>query len=94
MKSNFSDIVEFLKDVGEKEIINFLNRAQKNTTYTSKLQLKIISATLVIILSELIDNIKLAKDFSLLVDESTNEAYRSKLLIFVCYVNPPKALPS
>ena len=93
MKNNFSDIVEFLKGIGEKEIVNLLNRAQKNTTYTSKLQL-IISATLVIILSELIDNIKLAKDFSLLVDESTNEAYRSKLLIFVCYVDPPKALPS
>ena len=55
MKNNFSDIVEFLKGIGEKEIVNSLNRAQKNTTYASKLQLKIISATLVIILSELTD---------------------------------------
>ena len=55
VKNNFSDIIEFLKGIGEKEIVNSLNRAQKNTTYALKLQLKIISATLVIILSELID---------------------------------------
>ena len=36
MKNNFSDIVEFVKDVGEKEIVNFLNRAMKNNIHTSK----------------------------------------------------------
>ena len=36
VKNNFSDIVEFLKDVGNKEIVNFLNKAPKNATYTSK----------------------------------------------------------
>ena len=36
MKNNFSDIVEFVKDVGEKELVNFLNRAMKNNIYTSK----------------------------------------------------------
>ena len=36
MKNNFSDIVEFVKDVGEKETVNFLNRAMTNNIYTSK----------------------------------------------------------
>ena len=36
VKNNFSDIDEFLKDIGDKEIVNFLNKASKNTTYTSK----------------------------------------------------------
>ena len=36
MKNNFSDIVEFVKDVGEKEIVNFLNRAMKNNIHTYK----------------------------------------------------------
>ena len=32
VKNNFSDIVEILKDIGDKEIGNFLNRAWKNAT--------------------------------------------------------------
>ena len=34
-KNNFSHVVEFHKDVGDKWIVNFLNRAQKNAIYTS-----------------------------------------------------------
>ena len=36
VKNNFSDIVEFLKDVRDKEIVNFLTRAPQNAKYTSK----------------------------------------------------------
>ena len=36
VKNNFSDIVEFLKDVRDKEIVNFLTRAPQNAKYTCK----------------------------------------------------------
>ena len=50
VKNNFSDIVGFLKDVRDKEIVNFLKKAWKTLYIHLSLQLKIISATLVIIL--------------------------------------------
>ena len=40
VKNNFSDIVEFLKDVRDKEIVNFLTRAPQNAKYTSKFTVK------------------------------------------------------
>ena len=49
VKNNFSDIVEFLKDIGDKEIVNFLTELQKIVHIHLSLQLKIIIATLVII---------------------------------------------
>ena len=50
VKNNFSDIVGFLKDVRDKEIVNFFKKAWKTLHIHLSLQLKIISATLVIIL--------------------------------------------
>ena len=95
VKNNFSDIVEFLKDIGDKEIVNFLNRAPKNSTYTSKFTIEDYNCYISDYLEdELIDNIKLTKDFSLLVDEGANEAGRSELSIFVCYVDLLKHCPA
>ena len=95
VKNNFSDIVEFLKGIGDKEIVNFLNRAPKNSIYTSKFTIEDYNCYISDYLEdELIDNIKLTKDFSLLVDESANEADRSELSIFVCYVDLLKHCPA
>ena len=94
VKNNFSDIVEFLKDIGDKEIVNFLNGAQKNATYTSKFTVEDYICYISDYLEEeLIDNIKLAEDFSLLADDSTDEADRSELSIFVHYVDLLKHCP-
>ena len=94
MKNNFSDIVEFLKDVGDKEIVNFLDRARKNATYTSKFTVEDHICYISDYLEDkLLDDIKLAEDFSLLADESTNEADRSELSICTL-CGSPKALPS
>ena len=93
MKNNFSDIVEFLKDVGDNEIVNFLIRAPKNTTYTCKFTVEDYICYISDYLEdELTDDLKLAEDFFLLTDESTNETDGSELSIFAHY--PPKALPS
>ena len=78
VKNNFSDIVEFLKDVGDKQIANFLNRARKNATYTSKVTTKDYICYISDYLEdELINNIKLAEDFFLLADASTDKFDRS-----------------
>ena len=61
VKNNFSDIVEFLKDIGDKEIVNFLNRAPKTTTYTSNFTVEDYIYYISDYLEDkLIDNMKLA----------------------------------
>ena len=89
-----ADFVEFLKDVGDKEIVNFLNRARKNATHKSKFTVEDYICYISDYLEgKLIDDITLTEDFSLLADESTNEADRSELLIFVHYVDLLKHCP-
>ena len=88
MKNNFSDIAEFLREVRDKEIVNFLNRAPKYAKYTSKFTVEDYTCYTDYREDELIDKIKQAEHFSLLADDITDEADRSELSISACYVDP------
>ena len=94
VKNNFQDEIEFLKDLGDEDISRHLAKSAKNATYTSHYivdqYIKIISEHFE---KKTLEDVCTAIDFTILADESTDEADRSQLAIFVRYVDMTDNLP-
>ena len=95
IKNNFEDLIMFIKDMGDQDLVYHFNQAAKNATYISHFTidefLKIISDYLE---HKLMIDLSLSSDFALLSDESCDEANRAQFSIFVRYIdtatNSPK----
>ena len=95
IKNNFEDLIMFIKDMGDQDLVYHFNQAAKNATYISHFTidefLKIISDYLE---QKLMIDLSLSSDFALLSDESCDEANRAQFSIFVRYIdtatNSPK----
>ena len=81
------NLMEHIKNLGDEDLIKHFQTMDKNTTY-----LKFTVDEFVKICSDYIEdiflnNIVFAGEFAILMDESTDEAGRAQLTIFVRYVN-------
>ena len=94
VKQNFADLIDFLKDIGDPDIVYHLNNAPKNAKYTST---TIVEQIIKIISDDLEDktlvDLAASVEFTLLADESTDEADRSQLAIFARYIDPSTYAP-
>ena len=95
VKNNFKDVVEFVKDLGDANLEKHFRDMGKNATYLSTTSVD----EFVCIISDFIEkkflsNVLLSEDFALLTDESTDEAGRAQMSVFVQYMdmstNSPK----
>nr|QHF16602.1 opsin [Hydra vulgaris] len=87
VRENFSDIVEFIRDLGDKEIDSHFKIASKqaaNTSSTSDQFVKIISNKLD---NEVCIKIILAHDLSVLADETSDVADKTVFSVFIRYVD-------
>ena len=88
VRNNFHDLMEHIKNLGDEDLIKHFQTMDKNATYLSEFTVD----EFVQICSDCIENIFLnnivfAREFAILTDESTNEAGRAQLAIFVRYVD-------
>ena len=95
VKNNFKDVVEFVKDLGDADLEKHFRDMGKNATYLSTTSVdefvRIISD---FIEKKFLSNVLSSEDFALLSDESTDEAGRAQMSVFVRYMdistNSPK----
>ena len=88
VKNNFHDLMEHIKNFGAEDLIKHFQTMDKNATYLSKCTVGEFAK----VCSDYIEDIFLnnrvfAGEFAILTDESTNEAGRGQLAIFVRNVN-------
>ena len=88
VKNKFKPLMKHICDFGDEDLKKHTVVMAKNATYMSHFtvdeMVKVISDY---IEAKFLYGLLTASDFWLLTDKSTNEAGRSQLSIFVCYVN-------
>ena len=91
MRENFSDIIHFLKGLGDEDIFYHLQQASSRASYISTTStdefLKCLSDHLE---NGFLDRLAAASEFSLMADETTDIADQAELAILVCYVDSDK----
>ena len=95
VKNNFADLVDFIRDLGDDDFKSHFNAMTKNATYMSHFTVdefvKILSGY---IETSFLRDLLSSGDFALLTDESTDEAGRAQLSIFVRYNDITTKAPS
>ena len=88
MKNNSEETIKYLANLGVDDIFQHINNAPKNSTYISTFSaeqfLKVVGDFLS---DQIITDLIAAGDFTILADESTDEADRSQMSIFVRFAN-------
>ena len=88
IRENFEDVINYLTDLGDKDIQEHLHQSSSRATYVSKAsadeQLTCISDYLD---DGLLSRLITATDFSILADETTDVSDRAELATFVRYVD-------
>lgn len=88
LRENFSDIIDFIKDIGDEDITKHLNDCSTRATYTSKTSAEEFVQCISDYLEDgFKDRLLAASEFSLLTDETTDISDRAELSIFIRYVN-------
>ena len=88
MKNNFYDLIEHIKNLGDVDLIKHFQTMDKNATYLSKFTVdEFVKICSDFIEEKILTDILTAGEFTILTDESTDEAGRAQLLIFICYVD-------
>ena len=91
VRENFSDIILFLKGLGDGDIFYHLQQASARASYISTTStdefLKCLSNHLE---NGFLDRLTAASEFSLMSDETMDIADQAELAIFVCYVDSDK----
>ena len=96
LSENFTDIVDFIKDLGDKYIVKHLKDSSCCAIYTSKTSAEEFVQSVSNYLEEgFKDRLLTASEFSLMTDETSNITDHAGLSIFVRYVesltvNEPK----
>ena len=91
----FEDVITFIRDFGDEDLKKHFTESGKNATYVSNFTVD----EFITIISDHIEkktlrDLLVSSDFSLLADESTDEAGRSQLAIFVRFIDPTTNLPT
>ena len=84
-KNNFYDLKEHIKNVGAGDLIKHFKQWIKMLLTSQSLQVMNLLEFAVTISKTFLNNIVFAGKFAIFMDESTNEAGRAKLVIFVCF---------
>ena len=88
LRENFTDIVDFIKELGYEDIIKHLNDCSSRATYTSKTSAEEFVQCISDYLEDgFKDRLLAASEFSLMTDETTDISDRAELSIFVRYVD-------
>ena len=95
VKNKLQDVMNHIRDLGDADLIEHSQVMAKNATYMSHFTVdeltKVISDK---IEAKLLRDLLSSSDFSILTDESTDEAGRAQLAVFVRYIdsytNEPK----
>ena len=88
IQENFTDIVDFFKDLDDKDIVKHLKGSSSCATYTSKTSAEEFVQHIRDYLEEgFKDHLLTASEFSLMADETTNISGQAELSIFVYYVD-------
>ena len=84
---NFNALLEFRIDAGDKKLEEHLKSAGKNATYISKdTQNELISICGEIVSELIVNDVKDAKFFSVLADETTDSSHQEQLCLCLRYV--------
>ena len=88
VKNNFEETIEHLANLGVDDIFQHINNAPKNSTYISTFSAEqFLKAVGDFLSNQIITDLIAAGDFTILADESTDEADHSQMSIFVCFVD-------
>ena len=88
IRENFSDIVNFLRNLGDVDIEEHLRESSTRATYVSTTSTDEFMKCLSDHLEEgFLSRLAAASDFSLMADENTDIADRAQLSIFIRYVD-------
>ena len=88
MKNNFHDLMEHIKNLCDEDLIKHFQTMDKNATYLSIFTVdKFVKISGDYIENIFLNNIVSAGQSAILTDESTDEAGRAQLAIFICYVD-------
>ena len=94
VKNNFEETIEYLADLGVDVIFQHINNAPKNSTYISTFSAEqFLKAVGDFLSDQIITDLIAAGDFTILADESTDEADRSQMSIFVRFVDASEKKP-
>ena len=84
---NFTALLKFRVDAGDMELKQQLETAGRNATYISKtIQNELISICGSIVAESIIQEIQLARYFSIIADETTDTSHQEQLVICLRYV--------
>ncbi|XP_045482105.1 52 kDa repressor of the inhibitor of the protein kinase-like [Harmonia axyridis] len=85
---NFSDLLKFRVDTGDKDLENHLFNAAGNSKYTShRIQNEVISIAGHIIMTNIVEEANSSKYFSVIADESADISGHEQLSIGIRYVH-------
>ena len=85
--TNFDELVDLIVSCGEEDLKRFLERAEKNATYTSKIAgVEFVEAVGLWAEECLLKRLHQASNFSVMADECTDVATIEELSIFCCWV--------
>ena len=88
LEENFTNIVDFIKDLVEEDIVKHLKDSSCCSTCTSKISAKKFVQCISDYLEEgFKDRLLIASEFSLITDETTDLSDHAELSIFVCYAD-------
>ena len=88
VKNNFYDLIEHIKNLGDVDLIKHFQTMDKNATYVSKFTVdEFVKICSDFIEEKFLTDILTAGEFAILTDESTDEAGRAQLSIFIRYVD-------
>ena len=94
VKNNFEETIEYLANLRVDDIFQHINNAPKNSTYISTFSAeKFLKAVGDFLSDQIITDLIAAGDFTILADESTDEADRSQMSIFVRFVDASEKKP-
>ena len=89
VKSKFEEVMNHICDLGDTDLIKYSQVMAKNATYMSHFTTdeltKLKNDKMEVKLSR---DLLSSNDFSILTDESSDEAGRARLAAFVCYIDP------
>ena len=88
VKNNFYNLIEQIKNLGDIDLIKHFQTMDKNATYVSKFSVdEFVKICSDFIEEKFLTDILTAGEFVILTDESTDEAGRAQLSIFIRYVD-------
>ena len=88
VKNNFEETIEYFANLGVDDLFQHINNAPKNSTYISTfIAEQFLKAVGDFLSNQIITDLIAAGDFTILADESTDEADHSQMSIFVCFVD-------